>query len=199
MIDSADPSARVTVTSCASRAADRRGARRPATRGPLRSSMYPATVLALALVGAAFGAPRVLEWKDLVPENERNRPPVYQDPIALALREDLLEPGAQPTYGIVEALDGAEVRIPGFLVPLEAGEKGLEAAFLVPYFGACIHEPPPPPNQIVYVRIAQPFRLGDMWRPFWVEGELSTASYDDELGSAAYTLDAVKVEEYQWE
>ncbi|MEC8786836.1 MAG: DUF3299 domain-containing protein, partial [Pseudomonadota bacterium] len=53
---------------------------------------------------------------------------------------------------VIEAFDGKAIRIPGFIVPLEQNdEQKATAFFVVPYFGACLHMPPPPPNQILYV------------------------------------------------
>lgn len=51
----------------------------------------------------------------------------------------------QPVGGVNKKLDNQDVRIPGFVVPLEGDAKKITAFLLVPYFGACIHVPPPPP------------------------------------------------------
>ena len=45
------------------------------------------------------------------------------------------------------ALDGVRARIPGYVVPLESSAAGHLEFLLVPYFGACIHTPPPPPTR----------------------------------------------------
>ena len=46
---------------------------------------------------------------------------------------------------------GQSVRLPGYVVPLEDLAAGIKEFLLVPYFGACVHSPPPPANQIVHV------------------------------------------------
>ena len=69
-------------------------------------------------------------------------------------------------------LDGAAVKLPGYVVPLEEVQGELKEFLLVPYFGACIHTPPPPANQIVYVRVATPVKGFRMMDAVWVSGTL---------------------------
>ncbi|WP_271003949.1 DUF3299 domain-containing protein, partial [Listeria seeligeri] len=56
----------------------------------------------------------------------------------------------------VSSFAGHDVRIMGYVVPLESGPSGIREFLLVPYFGACIHTPPPPANQIIFVRLESP-------------------------------------------
>jgi hypothetical protein len=91
------------------------------------------------------------------------------------------------------ALDGAEVRLAGFVVPLERAGNALREFLLVPYFGACIHVPPPPPNQIVLVRYPQGVALDDIYAPLWVSGTLQVEPVSNDLADAAYALDADSV------
>ena len=55
-------------------------------------------------------------------------------------------------------LNGAQVRIPGYVLPLEFEGTRVREFLLVPYVGACIHVPAPPPNQMVFVRTASAIR-----------------------------------------
>jgi hypothetical protein len=55
--------------------------------------------------------------------------------------------------GELSALDGKNVRIPGFMVPLEDNSQAVTEFLLVPSPQACIHVPPPPPNQMVLVEM----------------------------------------------
>ena len=104
----------------------------------------------------------------------------------------------QPT-GVVNELDGVVAKLPGFVVPLELTDDGmLEEFLLVPYFGACIHYPPPPPNQIVYVKLDEPANIESPYDPIWVIGELKTASHQSELASAGYTIAGGAIEEYEY-
>ncbi|MDR1051432.1 MAG: DUF3299 domain-containing protein [Deltaproteobacteria bacterium] len=95
--------------------------------------------------------------------------------------------------------DGAKMKIPGFVVPLDFDQDEVAEFFLVPFFGACIHVPPPPPNQIVMVRLKKPLRgLGAM-EVVWVFGRLSVEHVSTDMGSAGYSLAADKVEFYQFD
>jgi hypothetical protein len=93
-------------------------------------------------------------------------------------------------------LRGARVRLPGYVVPLESMAGAVREFLLVPYFGACIHTPPPPANQIVHVRLAtaRPMRTMDA---VWASGTLSTQRSDTPMGASGYTMDgAVTIEPY---
>ena len=98
-----------------------------------------------------------------------------------------------------KSLDGAVVRLPGFIVPLNARQDGVVNEFLlVPYFGSCIHVPPPPPNQLVYVRMARRTTLQSIYDAYWITGKLHLLTTTTRLGSAAYELSAEKIELYQY-
>lgn len=91
-----------------------------------------------------------------------------------------------------------KIRLAGFIVPLDFNEqKMFTSFFLVPYYGACIHVPPPPPNQIVYVRIPQGLEIMDIYNPFWVEGALKIERVSKDQGMSLYSLDAVSVTRYR--
>lgn len=97
---------------------------------------------------------------------------------------------------VVEEFDGQLVRIPGFVVPLEGDGKTINEFLLVPYFGACVHVPPPPSNQLIHVVPNQPIPGEWDMTPVWVAGELAVVRFDSSLGSAGYQLRALTVEEY---
>ena len=85
-------------------------------------------------------------------------------------------------------LNGQKIRIPGFAIPLEQSEKGVSELLLVPYFGACIHTPPPPANQIIHVTLSTPEPAIGTMQPYWVWGHLETQHFRNDLGDAAYRL-----------
>ena len=103
-----------------------------------------------------------------------------------------------------EELDGQKIRIPGYLLPLEFSEEGSTDFLLVPYVGACIHVPPPPANQIIFVRVAKKFRVVDIYTAAWVTGEMRTKSSSKALTlidgtanvSVGYHLEGSSVEPY---
>ena len=101
-------------------------------------------------------------------------------------------------------LEGKLVRIPGYLLPLEFSGKKVSEFLLVPWVGACIHTPPPPPNQIVHVKPDEPVEMSGMFAPVWVTGALSTGAVQKTLsmidGTAeidiGYSLQASSVTDY---
>lgn len=94
----------------------------------------------------------------------------------------------------VAAMNGKHIRIGGYPVPLETDAKGHSTLFfLVPYPGACIHVPPPPPNQLVLVRYPKGLKIDDIYTPLWVIGTLKVEKVSNDLADAAYALDASKV------
>jgi hypothetical protein len=97
----------------------------------------------------------------------------------------------------VPALKGKAVKIPGFIVPLERQASGLREFLLVPYFGACIHSPPPPANQIILVRSKTPLKGFESMSAVWVSGTLGLERQGSEMGVSGYSLQAAKVVKYQ--
>src|SRR5256884_8770795 len=91
-------------------------------------------------------------------------------------------------------LNNRRIRIPGFVVPLDGQRDQVREFLLVPYFGACIHVPPPPANQIVHVKAEQGFDVQGTFDPVWVTGTLTVTSTFTGLAEAGYTLAAEKVE-----
>jgi hypothetical protein len=89
------------------------------------------------------------------------------------------------------------IRIAGFLVPLRFGEdNSITEFFIVPYFGACIHVPPPPPNQLIFGKFPAGFELDALYDPFWIEGTLSTQIIENEMATAAYSIKIDQITEY---
>jgi hypothetical protein len=116
------------------------------------------------------------------------------DPRAATLLKKLRE--AWDNAPTNPALEGQGVRIPGFVVPLEEGKDGMKGFLLVPYFGACIHSPPPPANQIIHVLPKTPVPGLRSMDPVWVSGPLVAARTDTYMGAGGYRIEAQKVEPY---
>lgn len=164
-------------------------------------------VIAAMLAGSCLAQPagtaaQQIDWIELVPAAER----ATFDPTPPAPLHDYLtgEAGGlaaqQPlNFSVNSELEGREIRIPGFVVPLELDEDGnVTEFFLVPYFGACIHVPPPPPNQMIYVIMKQGIKLDSMYSAYWISGRMSARTRSTRLGAAAYTLAASAYEEYKF-
>jgi hypothetical protein len=82
-----------------------------------------------------------------------------------------------------------KIKLPGYVVPIESDDQGrMTEFFFVPFFGACIHVPPPPPNQIVYARLATPIKTPEIWDPYWLRGELRVETKKNKLAGSAYTM-----------
>lgn len=155
-----------------------------------------------------------IEWVALIPEDDLKilmNPPDYIGQIADGSAMDVLGdnaiPGADPedeyqqalsSTRVIDSFNGKKVRIPGFIVPLEVtDDQAVTEFFLVPYFGACLHMPPPPPNQMIHVKVAQGFPLDSLYDAFWLEGTLSAQVNSNELGTAAYALSMDNMTIYQ--
>ncbi|MCU0228515.1 MAG: DUF3299 domain-containing protein [Bryobacterales bacterium] len=97
----------------------------------------------------------------------------------------------------LKSLDKKLVRVPGFIVPLEDSATEATEFLLVPYQGACIHVPPPPPNQIVHVLMAKGKKIKfTMWDPYWIEGRLRIETVESPYGEVSFSLEGVRQEDY---
>jgi uncharacterized protein len=94
------------------------------------------------------------------------------------------------------ALNGVDVKLAGFVVPLEREGDSLREFLLVPYFGACIHVPPPPANQIVHVVSPKPVPNAATMDAVWVSGKLALFPTATQMGRSSYRLQAAIVEPY---
>ena len=159
--------------------------------------------IALGLAGLSFpralsaAETRELMWEDLIPPGV---------PYAEIIGEGDLNEETDSWRPIFDenatklnaALHGANVRLPGFIIPIEQSSDGVTEFVLVPYVGACIHTPPPPPNQLVLVRAIDPWPGDNLWDPVWVEGRMSTQLMTTEVAETGYALTAEKIEVYHW-
>ena len=99
---------------------------------------------------------------------------------------------------------GKKVRIPGYLLPLDVKDGAITEFLLVPTIGACIHTPPPPPNQMVFVRYETGFANASLYTPVWIIGELRADERKERVrfldGSSeidvTYAMDADLVQTY---
>lgn len=170
-------------------------------QAPAQAKATPSTANAQAT------STRHLLWTDLTPKDWdpgkllRER---FKDQNLDLLRDD--DPKVQAlmdamremwdTAPVNDAMNGVSGRLPGYIVPLEEGPKGLKEFLLVPYYGACIHSPPPPANQIVHVRLNQPVKGFRTMDTVWVHGTLEVARSKSDMGVSAYRIQASKVEAY---
>ena len=150
---------------------------------------------------------RTIEWTELMPKDDLEailNQPDYIDDIVDGSPEDQLSnrvksaivtasdnryQQALVSTRVIEAFNNQPVRIAGFIVPLEFdGEQTVTQFFFVPYFGACIHMPPPPPNQLIYVSYPQGLKLNALYDPFWMTGVIKTSLVENDMATAAYSI-----------
>ena len=147
-----------------------------------------ASLLVLPAMAADY---KTIDWDILIPEGEKLLPPPQVS------HDGDFSSVPQPVGGVNKKLDNQEVRIPGFVVPLEGDAKTITAFLLVPYFGACIHVPPPPTNQVIFVSYPKGAPVDDLWDAIWVKGKMHTVSSSHEMATASYSMDAVEVSVYE--
>lgn len=150
-------------------------------------------------VSVAIPGFELVDWEDLIP-------PGFSSDEVLARYEERLteaEPGSPEldalyeemnaefdAASVNEELDSQKVQLAGFVAPLTYDGDQITEFLLVPYFGACIHVPPPPANQTVMVTLAdgESLSLEESWGAVWVAGEMSATTTDTELATAGYAI-----------
>ncbi|WP_289028884.1 DUF3299 domain-containing protein [uncultured Paraglaciecola sp.] len=142
----------------------------------------------LLITQLSFGEPLELYWEDMIPKDY-----VASD-IPLAHSNSMQQQNLDAP--IVPELNGKLVKIPGFVVPLEGDNEKITEFLLVPYFGACVHVPPPPPNQIVYVKFSKDVSINNLYDAVWVTGTLSTSTWQGDLATVGYTLQGLNIDVY---
>lgn len=152
----------------------------------------------VAMPGTALAAsPREITWDDLIP------PGVPYAEIIGEGELDEVNDLWNPIYDangvkLNEDLDGAYIKMPGFIIPFDVTAEGVKDFMLVPYVGACIHTPPPPANQLVMVHSPEPWPGDQLWDPVWVTGVMGTKLQSTNLGQTGYSITAEALEVYEW-
>ena len=161
-----------------------------------------------------------IEWVDLMPAGDLDalmNPPEALNNIVDGSPQDNLQGGLNPQQGsiadqiamqqyqqalvsmqVVPEFNQRHIRLAGFVVPVEFDDdQQIFSFFLVPYFGACLHMPPPPPNQIIYGRFPEGFTIESLYQPYWVEGQIKTEIVENDTATSAYVMDIATVGIYQ--
>jgi hypothetical protein len=133
----------------------------------------------------ALQTPKELYWEDLVPK-DFTMPPVSMEHAGSMAQ-------VAPNAPLIQSLDGTLAKIPGFVVPLEGDSELITEFLLVPYFGACVHVPPPPSNQIVYVRFSEGVPITNLYDAVWVTGNLSTEGWTGDIASVGYSMTGISI------
>jgi hypothetical protein len=159
----------------------------------------------IGTAAAAFLLPRAgraeqvvtLDWRDLVPEGSQQSL-LWETLQGIGIVEhgEFSSPFTQEEASAVTTeFNGKRVRIPGYVVPLDY-ELAVTEFILVPYIGACIHVPPPPANQLVWVTTETPYEVPAIFAPVWVEGMFGTMATETELAEIGYAIAADRIADY---
>ncbi|MGF6709045.1 hypothetical protein QFZ41_000009 [Luteibacter sp. W1I16] len=134
-----------------------------------------------------------LDWTHMVPPEDiktlENAPPVLH-----VGNQRMKQVG---TLHTVEALDNRKVKLPGYVVPLESDDDGkMLEFFFVPFYGACIHVPPPPPNMLIHVKLAHGIDTPSLYDPLTLKGVLHTEVTKNAMAASAYDMGEAVLEPY---
>ena len=152
-----------------------------------------------------------ITWEQLLPELERELITKYQAPEperisdltdqilrSIEASSDTEYQSAMVSTNTISTFDNAHVSLAGFVVPIEFyDDTSPSLVFLVPYFGACIHFPPPPPNQIVFARLPPGFDQLDINQAYTFEGILQQGLFEDQMGTSAYEMNVTSISLYE--
>ncbi|MFM9971302.1 MAG: DUF3299 domain-containing protein [Burkholderiales bacterium] len=147
---------------------------------------------------------KLLTWDDLLPPDwdpmkgfkDVNLQDMSDaDPRAMKLLDELREWWDKAP--VRQDLNKTLIRIPGFVIPLERQKDRMTEFLVVPYFGACIHTPPPPSNQMIHAIAERPVAGFRSMDPAWINGEIQTIRSDTGFGAASYRMKVTSVERYK--
>lgn len=185
----------------------------------MTSSTIVSALRKLAVGVVAFGAamltltsgPRSVQGLSTTAEAEAATPAVT-NPESVSVATDTDDP-PEVLWQVLAGLDytsgtmsdelaefvGKEVKVPGFMLPLEDWAETASEFLLVPYVGACVHTPPPPPNQLVYIEMEGAEAVPvSFWDPVWIHGTLEVQETTNIYGSVSFRMIGTSVEPYEW-
>lgn len=136
-----------------------------------------------------------LEWSDLVPTGQPAIPPMLQG--LIEYDQASLSSQQPESNGVRTDWNGQIIRLPGFIVPIDYSGTSVTAFILVPFVGACVHVPPPPANQLVFVTTQDPYQSAGLYEPVNVIGMFGAASTSTQLAEIGYALSADRIEPYR--
>jgi uncharacterized protein len=160
-----------------------------------RASAITCLTLTFSIGASSASEPLLLGWDDLLPSE------AYAIPENSALPKDDEETspfGIQPpSTGVRAELDGKLVTLPGFVLPLDYDGTRVTTFMLAPFIGACIHVPPPPSNQLVFVDTPAPYEVEGLFEPVYITGVLRVQTTSTEFADTGYSITADKIEPYE--
>jgi hypothetical protein len=136
-----------------------------------------------------------LEWTDLIPVGQTVLPPMLQG--LIDHNQTPLSSQQPQSNGVRSDWDGKIVRLPGYIIPIDYSGAGVTAFILVPFVGACVHVPPPPANQLVFVTTQTPYESKGLYEPVNVIGMFGVSSISTHLADIGYALSADRIEPFK--
>lgn len=151
-----------------------------------------------------------IQWMNLLPDDDLKA--LTEDPIpnsvvegtaadeiksaiAMSIKDPVSDyEKALVSVRVKEEYNNRAIRLPGFIVPVDTDEAGKALSFFfVPFFGACLHLPPPPPNQIIYATYDKGISVENLEVPYWMEGVITTKQESNDMATAAYSAKVDKL------
>jgi hypothetical protein len=96
---------------------------------------------------------------------------------------------------VLRKLEGGSVKLTGYMVPFADEYQSANEFLLVPEAGMCVHTPPPPMNQIVFVQMTGSPAKVTFQKPVTVSGIISIAQSDSPYGKVAFKMEAAEAKE----
>lgn len=163
-----------------------------------RRHLIAAAAACAALPRTSLAAsPRILAWEDLIPPGVPYAEIIGTGEID-AVKDTWLPEFDENATKLNKELHGAYIKMPGYVLPIDMSTAGVTSFIMVPYVGACIHTPPPPANQLVFVDSKKPWPSDQLWDPVWVTGRMRHELQSTTIADIGYALDADLIEVYEW-
>ncbi|GAB3741125.1 DUF3299 domain-containing protein [Silanimonas algicola] len=135
---------------------------------------------------------REIDWLELLPPEDLK---ALEEMPEIDHEGQMQMPQVMSSTKTVAAMDGVKGKVPGYLVPIAFDDQQrVTEMFLVPYFGACVHVPPPPPNQLIYIKPENPIELGNLWDAYWVHGTVRASLVENAMATSAYAMELDRLE-----
>lgn len=166
---------------------------------PIKSFVFVLfSMFALTVSAASQEDATEIKWLDLMPDEDIDA----MEKMPEIGHENPFDKNSLPevmfSSKVVDTFENKHIRIAGYMVPLETNNEGeLTEFFLAPYMGACIHVPPPPPNQMIHVKFPKGAEVEGIWYPFVIEGTLKLETFDNGMGASSYSMTATLVKPYE--
>ena len=163
-------------------------------------------MLVLTPLSVFANDPKTINWENLIPKDWNPNSvfdPYTDEEISTMSDEDyfILQQQAQAMFDAaptVDKLNGETVKIPGYVLPLEFDNATKVTEFLlVPYYGACIHTPPPPANQMIHAKLESPFILEEMFTAVWISGKIEAIRSENLYAESGYSMAVSDIELYE--